>query len=85
MLLFEVKIQEDIKMYSQLPDYDDFRGFGLAKEAGLAAISKRIYEGSANPSWLTLKNHLLSIHIPQTLFKSLREIPIRKKKDEFKK
>ena len=61
LLLDGFKIQEDVKMYIQLPDYGDFRGFYLANESDLAAISKRGYEGFARPSRPTLKHHLLTI------------------------
>ena len=37
-LLDECEIQEDVKIYSQLPDSDDFRGFELSGETDLGAI-----------------------------------------------
>ena len=54
--LDEFKIQEDVKIYNQLPYYDGFRGFRFPGGADLTAISKRIYEGFAKPSRLTLKH-----------------------------
>ena len=30
-LLCDVQIQEDVKMYSRLSHYDDFRGFGVSR------------------------------------------------------
>ena len=49
VLLDKFKIQGEVKMYSQLPDYDDFRRFYLPNETDLTAISGRIYEGFAKP------------------------------------
>ena len=73
-------IQEDVEMYIQLPDYDDFRRFDLPIEADLTAISKRVYGGLPGTSWLNLKNHLLITHTPKKLFKSLRETRTQDKK-----
>ena len=84
VLLGECMVQEDVKMYSQFPDYDDFRRFDFPNGTDLTAISKRIGGVISKPSWLTLKHHLFSMHIPKKLVKSVREIPIRDKKGEFK-
>ena len=50
-LLGEFKTQEDVKIYSRLPDYDDFRGFDLYTEIELSAISERILKGHPKTSW----------------------------------
>ena len=84
-LLGDFKIQEDVKMYMQLPDYDDLRGLDLPGETDLTGISKRIYGGFGKPSWLTLKRHLFRPHIQTQLFKAISEICIQDKKAEFKK
>ena len=44
-LLGEFKIQEDVKMYTQLPDCDNIHRFDLSSEMDLSAISKRIPDG----------------------------------------
>ena len=84
VLIDEFNVQWCVKIYSPLPDYSDFRGFDFPNGADLTAISKRICEGFAKPSWLALKHHLLSMYVAKKLFKSLREISIRDKQDEFK-
>ena len=58
VLLGEFNLQENVTMYSQVPDYDDPRGSDLPNEKDLTAISKRIYGGFARPPWLTLKRRL---------------------------
>ena len=79
----DFKIKGRVKTYSQLHDYDDFRGFDLPNDNDIPAISQRIYEWFANPSRITLKRHLHCMRIPKTLFKAVREIPLVDKKDEF--
>ena len=61
----EFKIQEDVKMHIQLPDYYDFRGFGSPNETDLAAIANRLYGRFAKPSCPTLKLHLFIAYIPK--------------------
>ena len=36
----EFSHQEDVKLYSQLPDYDDFRGYDLGADEQLEEIAK---------------------------------------------
>ena len=71
-------------MYSQLPDYADFRGFDLSIATDLAVISKRICEWFAKPSRLTLKHHLFSTHMPKKSPKSIRAISLNDSECEFK-
>ena len=40
--------QEDVKLYSQLPDYDGFRGYDLGIDEQLGEIAKRIFVNFAN-------------------------------------
>ena len=54
------KQREDLKMYSQLPDYDDFQGYDLWKEDISRQVVQRIYANFHKPSWRTLKRHLFS-------------------------
>ena len=35
--------QEDVKLYRQLPDYDDFRGYDLGIDEQLEEISTRFF------------------------------------------
>ena len=81
--LGDVKIQEDVKMYSRLGGYDDFRGSYLASETDLPATPRRIYAEFSQPPWLTLKRHLFSTHMAPEIFKKLRDIPVRDKQGEF--
>ena len=71
-------------MRIQLPGIVDFLGFNLPIEADLAAISNRVYRGFAKPPWSTLKHHLFNAHIPKKSFKSVCELCIQDRKDEFK-
>ena len=82
-LLYEFNIQEGVKMQSQLHGQDDFLGFDLSNERDLSAIAKRVYEVFAKPSCSPLKHHLFIAHIPEELFKSLRELCMGDKNGEF--
>ena len=64
--------QEDVKLYSQLPDYDDFRGYNLGADEQLEEIARGIFVNFHKPSWKTLKHHLLMLKIPQKLFGKLK-------------
>ena len=77
VLLEEFKIPDDVKMYILLLCYGDFRGLDLPGGADLAAISNRIYEGIAKPSLLTLKHHLLLMHMHKKLFTSHNRNPLK--------
>ena len=83
ILLGEFKIQEDVKMSVQFPDYDDFRGSDFPNEADLASISMRGYGGYAQPSRPTLKRHLFMAHIPKKSFNALKNLRMGDKKGEF--
>ena len=72
-------------MYTQVPDYDDFRGFYMPSETDLAVIPKRVSEGSAKPSWLPLKHHLFATHMPKRSFKAIGEIYLNDKTDGLKR
>ena len=45
----EFSQQEDVKLYSQLPDYDDFRGYDLGVEEQLERAATIIL---LNPAYL---------------------------------
>ena len=60
---FEQK--SDVKLYGQLPDYDDFQVYDLAQEDILRQIALGIYANFHRPSWGTLKHHLLTVKIPK--------------------
>ena len=66
-ILCEFKIQDDVKMYSQLQEYDDFWRFDFPQETDLSAISKRVYEGFPTPPWSPIKHHLFIAHIPKEI------------------
>ena len=64
-LLDEFKIQEDVEMYGQLPDCDEFRGFDISIETDSDATTIRTYEGFAKPPRLDLKSRLSSARTPE--------------------
>ena len=55
----------DVKLYSQLQDYDDFRGCDLCTDGQLEEIANRIFANFYKPTWQALKHHLLTPEIPQ--------------------
>ena len=65
-------LQADVKLYSQSPDYDDFRGYNLGIDEQLGEIAKRIFVNFHKPSWQTLKRHLFVSKIPQKLLRKLK-------------
>ena len=80
VLLGEFKIQEDVKMYTQLPDYGDFGGFYLARETDMAVISKRAYGRFAKPPRPTLKHRLFNAFDSEEIESPLRSLCARGKK-----
>ena len=58
VVLDDSKQREDVKLYSQLPDYDDFRCYDLGREDLLRQVTRRIYANFHKPSRRTLKTHL---------------------------
>ena len=71
-LLGAFKIQEDVEMFTQLPDYGDFRLSYEMKEP--PDVPRRICGRLPIPSSKARKRHLVNMHIPQELFKAIREI-----------
>ena len=59
VVLEDYKKQEDVKLYGQLPDYDDFQGYDMGEEDVLRQVGLRIYANFHKPTWKTLKHHLL--------------------------
>ena len=66
--------QEDVKLYSQLPDYDDFQGYDLGVGGVLSRIAHKIYAGFHKPSWRTLKHHWFMAKIQKKLFRELNDV-----------
>ena len=54
----EFSQQEDVKLYSQLPDYGEFRGYGLGFGEQLEKQQLPFFVNFHKPSWQTLKHHL---------------------------
>ena len=50
VFLEEFKKQEDVKLYSQLPDYDDFQCYVLGADDILLQVALRIYANFHKPS-----------------------------------
>ena len=63
LLLGEFKIQENVKIFGQLRDFDYFRRFDLEEEGYLSTVSKRIYGGFRKPFRQTTKHRLFNMHI----------------------
>ena len=66
------KPQEDLKMYSQLPDYDDFQGYDLGVGGIPSQIAHKIYANFHKPSWRTLRHRLFIGGIPGKLSKWIK-------------
>ena len=84
VLISEFPQQEDIKLYSQLPDYDDFRGYDLGIDEQLEKSDTLIYANFRKHPWQTSKRHLFTAKVPQKLFREIKISPENDKKDEFK-
>ena len=68
----EFSQQEDVKLYSQLPEYDDFRGYDLGVDEQLGEIAHQIFVNFHKPSWQTLKHHLFVSKIPKKLLRKIK-------------
>ena len=84
VLRSEFSQQEDVKLYSQLPDYDDFRGYDLGIDEQLERAATLILL-----TFINLPGELRSIIFPRQrcrgeLLRNLRFWPKAIKKDEFK-
>ena len=78
------KHQEDVKLYIQLPDYGDFRGYDLGRGDTLNQVGRKIYGNSHKSSWQTLKHRLFSAITPSKLFRDAKAIAENdKKKGDF--
>ena len=84
VLRSEFPLQEDVKLYSPLPDYDDFRGYDLRIDGQLEKAADLTYANFHKPSWQTLKHHLSTSKVPQKLFRGIKILAENDKKDEFK-
>ena len=67
ILVGNFKPQDDLKMYGQLPDYDEFHGYDLEIDSELSQIAGNIYANSRIQSWETSKRHLFLVGIPKQL------------------
>ena len=67
----EFSQQEDVKLYSQLPDYDNFREYDLGIDEQLECASTLIFANFHKPPWRTLKHHLSTGKFPRKLFREL--------------
>ena len=84
VVLDNFKHKEDVKMYIQLPYYDDFQCYDLGMGGTLNRAARGIYANFHKPSWRTLKHHLYSAEITKKLFRDLNAIAENGKKDDFK-
>ena len=72
--------QGDVKLYSQFPDYDDFRGYDLGTDEQLEETAKRIFVNFHKPSWRALKHHLSVSKMPQKLLRKIKVLAENGKK-----
>ena len=63
-----------LKMYIQLPDYDDFRYYDLGVGGILSQIVHKIYANFHKPSWQTLKHHLFMENPQKKICKELNDV-----------
>ena len=59
VLVGNSKQQEDLEMYIQLPDYEEFQLYDLGVDAVLSQTTRKIYGNFHKPSRQTLKRHFL--------------------------
>ena len=62
------KQQEDVELYGQLPDYDDFQGYDLGQEDILRRIALGICDNFRKPPWQAIKHHLFPVGISKNYF-----------------
>ena len=67
VLRSEFPQQEDAILYSQLPDYDDFRGYDLGIDEQLERAATLIFANFYKPSWQTSKHHLFTAKVPRKI------------------
>ena len=67
VLMTDFKHHVDLKMYSRLPDYDDFQRYDLGMGVVLSQIAHKMYANFHKPSWQTSKHHLFTAEIPKKL------------------
>ena len=81
-ILDNSKQQEDVKLYGQLPAYDDLQCYDLGQEDILRQVAQRIYANYHKPLWRTLKRHLFSVRSTGELFREIKSISENDKKDD---
>ena len=54
--------------YSQLPDYDEFRGYDMGIDVVLSQIAQKMYGNIRVPYWGTSKRHLSMVEIRKNCF-----------------
>ena len=47
----DIKRQGDLEMFGQLPDYDEFQGYGMWIDTDLSRIDEKMYANFHKPSW----------------------------------
>ena len=78
------KHQEALKMYEQLPDYDEFQGYYLGIDSEFPQMDGGVYANFHMPSWQTLMRHLPQVGIRKQLLRHLENLAGYDKKDDFK-
>ena len=74
VLVNDFKRHGDLKMYSQLPDYDGFQCYDLGVGGILSQVAHKIYANFHKPSCQTLKHHLFTAEIHKKLPKALNDV-----------
>ena len=85
ILVGNSKQQEDLEMYGQLLDYDEFQGYDLWVHTEFVQVAEKIYADFRMPSWQTLKRHFLTAEIQKKLLRGIEILAENdKKKGDFK-
>ena len=74
MVLWDYEKQEDVKLYGQLPNYDDSQCYDLGQEAILRQVALRIHANFHRPTWRALKHHMFAVEIAKKLFRIIKEM-----------
>ena len=80
----QFKMKEGVKIYIQLPAYDDFQGYGLGADAILSQIARGIYANFHKSYWQTSKHHLFVAKAQRNFLESSSLVRGMVKKDDLK-
>ena len=76
--------KEDVKLYGQFPDYDDFQRYDLGQEDISHQLDQGIYSNFHKPACHALKALLFPVKVPKKIPRALKSIAGNDKKDDPK-